>query len=110
MNSILNAQSVSQLLWLIFALFNGICLDLHYANWTFNVNADLSPKFEFDLSNFRTIKIIYHTGPLRLKGGRAIYGTLPAKAKPELRELNLQVSSLVCSVTSNPFFFDIPGL
>ena len=28
---------------------------------------------------------------LRLRGGRVIYGTLPAKAKPDLRALNLDV-------------------
>ncbi len=27
-----------------------------------------------------------------LRGGRVIYGTLPAKSKPELRALNLQVT------------------
>ncbi len=90
----LGIRSLNQAVWLIGALLHGFCLDPHCANWTNKVDAASSPNFELDLRIFRLLKAIYPSGPLRLQGGRAIYGTLPAKAKPELRDLNLQVSSL----------------
>jgi hypothetical protein len=93
MNSMLDVRSVKKVLWLIVAaaLANGICLDLQCTNWVTEVDAASSRNLEPDLIHFRSLKTEYSSIPLRLQGGRAIYGTLPAKAKPELRDLNLQV-------------------
>jgi hypothetical protein len=104
MSAMLGIRGLNQALWLTGALFHGFCLDPHCANWTNKVDAASSPNFELDLRIFRLLKAIYPSGPLRLQGGRAIYGTLPAKAKPELRDLNLQVSSLnLCFISSFHF-------
>ncbi len=82
-------------MFLIAALFNWILPDLNQINWASKVNAASTPHMEHDFSISQILETNHPSGPLRLQGGRAIYGTLPAKAKPELRDLNLQVSSRV---------------